>query len=181
MSASLASTQEEHQEALRLLISDYAIHRTYGSNPSQSIPCAPQSISTSEHVKYAAESRQDLHVWGDGYDPTLNPHPRVPGVVNPTTWPSDRYRRVPDYAPVNYRLNFQSRPIGDNPIASAFLTVTFIGCSLISVWSLPLYFHSHGIFPINTKLLSIRQRLMAKHSPPKDIRVVVAKYVRQNI
>jgi hypothetical protein len=120
MSISTSSTTTRLDPVvLRLISRDYAVHQT-GDDGSQ-----PEE-----------EARADIIIPQPtvaGIDPTTEPHPRVPGHTNPIWWPSAQYRRVPDYAPINHELNREVRPIGMNPVISVLLSMTFSGCSLLSV------------------------------------------------
>ncbi|KAF1808148.1 hypothetical protein P152DRAFT_406043 [Eremomyces bilateralis CBS 781.70] len=105
---------------IRLIASDYAIHQT-GNRDSEVVE----------------EARADLAVQSEAerIDPTTEPHPGVPGVTNPTWWPSTQHRRVPDYAPINHELVREVRPVGANLVIGVLMSMTFSGCSLIAMYA----------------------------------------------
>ncbi|KAI1503559.1 hypothetical protein F5X99DRAFT_406871 [Biscogniauxia marginata] len=59
----------------------------------------------------------------------------APDVENPPDWPTDQYRGVPNYRPINYGLDREQRPWGGNAVESVFVMTMFTG-----VWiEAPLY------------------------------------------
>lgn len=123
----------------RLIETDYAVHRTgdgHSCANAQSNTILPTSALNSSAAATVAR-----YPSSDGLiDPTTAPHPRVQGVVSPACWPSNRFRRVPEYAPVNYELDMSERPVGENAIIGFFLTTTFTGCHFLSVSVLHVLF-----------------------------------------
>jgi hypothetical protein len=43
------------------------------------------------------------------------------------------WRRVPEYAPVNYALDREARPSGSDRVERFFITMTLGGCGLLAV------------------------------------------------
>lgn len=58
-----------------------------------------------------------------------NQHPTV---GSPHNWPS-KYRRVPDYQPINRDLDYSERPLGNNTFEFLFLNVMFTGVATNAV------------------------------------------------
>ncbi|KAL1912450.1 hypothetical protein Sste5344_001466 [Sporothrix stenoceras] len=103
---------------------DYAIHRTGVYTAAGNGRHA--SEAGMEGDKDDNEDDDD-----DRIDPTVEPHPRVEGIVQPAWWPSDRFRDVPEYAPINRNLDCSRRPIGATPVISVLLTMTFTGNAIL--------------------------------------------------
>ena len=80
----------------------------------------------------------DLQHSGEDTDvseaPNSRPAPQGAG-NNPADW-EDTFRRVPDYRPVDYDLDFAYRDTTQNGIERAFIWNMFSGIVLTSVWSL---------------------------------------------
>lgn len=119
------STQQETQTTSDTyvgnlpLLSDYTVFR---SGPANSYEDGLPGIS-------AASVPTDSD---DLIDPTTEPHPRVEGVIAPDWW-SIQWRRVPDYAPINYALDQSARPAGADKIEKFFIGTTLWGCALVVV------------------------------------------------
>lgn len=64
--------------------------------------------------------------------PNSRPAPQETG-NNPADW-ADNFRRVPDYRPVDYDLDFAYRDTTQNGIERAFIWNMFSGIVLTSVW-----------------------------------------------
>ncbi|KAI5917316.1 hypothetical protein F4810DRAFT_696934 [Camillea tinctor] len=60
----------------------------------------------------------------------LTDHEAPPDVENPPDWPTDQYRGVPNYRPINYGLDLSQRPWGADAIGTAFVTTMFTGVFL---------------------------------------------------
>jgi hypothetical protein len=127
-------------EVAHLMRTDYAILVTGNTEESHNEPTMRtpgNQLSVDRQTLRGlskTQSNTNLHP-ESGINPNLNPHPRViTRDGNPPGWPpGDRFRRVPDYSPVNHNLDFESRPIGMNPIIGFALTVTFTGNAIMSV------------------------------------------------
>lgn len=63
--------------------------------------------------------------------PNAQPAPQATG-DNPPDW-EDNFRRVPDYRPIDYELDFASRNTTTNNIERAFLWNMFNGIMIVSV------------------------------------------------
>lgn len=65
-----------------------------------------------------------------------NAHP-APAASNPPNWPTDTYRGMPPYRPINTGLDMASRPWGGNPVGDAFVFTMFTGVFTVAVRFLP--------------------------------------------
>ena len=123
---------EVTRQALRLIETDYAVHRTgeeHSSTNDQTNRVLPTRVLDS-----TASTTVTQPSTSDGLiDPSTAPHPRVQGVISPPWWPSNRFRGVPEYAPINYGLDRSERPVGENAVIGFALTTTFSGCHILTV------------------------------------------------
>ncbi|KAH8691283.1 hypothetical protein BGW36DRAFT_388030 [Talaromyces proteolyticus] len=116
-------SQAERTAALRLL-ADYEVKRTiYSSDEEQ------DSTNFANSPVNSLAQADDTRI-----DPSTARHPRVPNVIAPASWPRS-FRRMPPYRPINYDLDAQERPTGDNPVISVFLVIVFCGCGLMSTYA----------------------------------------------
>ncbi|CAK7215935.1 hypothetical protein SBRCBS47491_002659 [Sporothrix bragantina] len=129
---------------LQLLLTDYAIHRT-GAEVDTGTE-EKKVITKTKNTEESIEPQTDIaaQVQEGLIDPTVEPHPRVAGVVQPAWWPSDRYRAVPEYAPINRNLDWSRRPIGTNPVISFLLTMTFTGNGILQ-WYAKIWRSTVGV------------------------------------
>lgn len=142
-SATYTSYNSQDPRILRLR-ADYEVHRSVPSESSSSAfhasPLPGRRLGSSDEddvqavgpTSITSDNENEYHPDSDQIDPSLCPHPRVPGVITPAWWPS-HYRGMPNYAPINYELDLSERPIGSTPMISFILATTFTGCSLMSV------------------------------------------------
>lgn len=83
-------------------------------------------------LTHSGEEQQSL-------DPVQPPNPRseeVEQADNPEWWP-DNYDGIPNYRPINYNLDRESRPWARPGVETAFVWTMLNGVGIVSVW----FFH----------------------------------------